>query len=195
MALVIPNSADIQKRITMPAAIDISGSRYGRLVAVQRVGTSVHGRSIWSFVCDCGNSYRGDPSAVKSGKAASCGCLRQETGPHTARKYADKIAASMTVHGHAKKRSTEYAIWTAMRQRCANPKNKDYSEYGGRGITVSTRWNRFEIFLQDMGPRPSDAHSLDRKNNSGPYSPDNCRWATHSQQANNRRPRRIKLRS
>lgn len=84
----------------------------------------------------------------------------------------------------------EYRIWIALRNRCTNPKNKLFCYYGARGITVSPEWNTFEIFLADMGPRPSPRHSIDRKNVNGPYAADNCYWATPREQANNRRTNR-----
>ena len=83
--------------------------------------------------------------------------------------------------------SPEYYSWANMRQRCLNPRRKDYSYYGGRGITVCDRWSLFENFLEDMGLKPSSLHQLDRENNSLSYSPDNCRWATKSEQMANRR--------
>lgn len=81
----------------------------------------------------------------------------------------------------------EYVAWWSMRQRCNNPKREDYYLYGGRGITVCARWNKFKDFLADMGPKPTRQHSLDRQNNHKGYGPENCRWATPKQQNRNRR--------
>ena len=88
---------------------------------------------------------------------------------------------------HGKSETREYAAWTAMRERCRNPKAHNYRWYGGRGIRVCERWDSFENFLADMGERPK-GHSIDRKENDGDYEPGNCRWATKSEQSNNRRP-------
>ena len=92
-------------------------------------------------------------------------------------------------HGFARpgKEAPEYRAWAALRNRCSNPNHDAYKNYGGRGIKVCERWNDFLAFLEDMGPRPSPKHSIDRINNDGNYEPDNCRWATRSEQCRNMR--------
>lgn len=152
------------------------GVRYGRLIVTEILREN--GKTYAKCICDCGGSALRLIGGLRQGSTRTCGCARH---------YAH------VVHGNARvgKTTTEYRIWKAMRSRCETPTCPAYSNYGGRGIVVCERWGVFANFLADMGRRPSLQHSLDRINNDGPYSPDNCRWATKVQQGRNSRKNRL----
>ena len=153
---------------------DLTGLRFGRLCVVRLSGRR-NRSALWECVCDCGHTIVALGSNLRSGSTASCGCLKSE---HNRRTW--------TTHGHSAANSPEYESWTAMRARVAAKNGQRAIDYGMRGITVCERWGSFEHFLADMGLRPPRT-SLDRINNDGIYEPSNCRWATDSEQAANRR--------
>lgn len=149
---------------------------FGRWSVLRFVGRNARGTPYWLCRCVCGTERATQQSGLISGGSISCGCLK-----------VDATRKRCTTHG--KSRIPEYAIWNSMVQRCYCKKVMGYCNYGGRGITVCSRWRRsIDAFLEDMGPRPSPKHQIDRfPDNNGNYEPGNCRWVTGKQNCNNRR--------
>ncbi len=160
---------------------DLTGKRFARLTAVKPVQLEKNGKSVmaWQCRCDCGNKVTVVTVRLRNGDVKSCGCLKVDTA----------IAIGHANRTHGDQESPEYRAWVAMRNRCNNPNHQMWRLYGGSGVKVCKRWNKYENFLADMGRKPSPKHSLDRYPNCyGDYKPSNCRWATLNEQNGNRRP-------
>jgi len=154
-------------------------TRYERLTVIAEAPTH-KGRRYARCNCVCGTQRDILVSSLKRGLIKSCGCLRIEL-------------AAQKNRTHGKKRSREYETWKRIIQRTTNPNNPDYPLYGGRGVSVCERWRHsFEHFFSDMGPRPSNRHSIDRyPDMNGNYAPGNCRWALPVEQSRNTRRTRF----
>lgn len=149
------------------------GQRFGCLTIIGAAGVDDRGRSHWIVRCACGNErVRRSDALNRSGARCS----------HQLRSAEVKRPRERS----AEARTPEYGVWCGMRNRCRNPKNKDFPRYGGRGIKVCERWESFKNFLADMGQVPAPGLTIDRINNDGNYEPGNCRWATRLQQVLNR---------
>jgi len=146
---------------------------YGRLtvLSIKRIKNKQHA----VCACSCGAKKRFRLNHVTSGRTTSCGCYKRES-------------AALRNSTHNMSKSKEYLAWRNLRSRCSNPKDKSFCDYGGRGISVCEEWDRdFQAFYNDMGPAPSCNHSIERVDVNGPYSKDNCVWATAIDQARNKR--------
>jgi len=159
-----------------PKFIDLTGQIFNRLTVIKRTQNDKNRTTRWICKCICGNISIVRGTSLKNGRTQSCGCLNRE---YLAKKRTKIYNLSKT---------PEYAAWGSMLNRCFNPKNKAFKNYGGRGIAVCEEWKtNFLTFYCQMGERPSPKHSIDRIDNESDYTLNNCRWATQTEQANNNR--------
>lgn len=155
--------------------IDMTGVVSGLLTVLKLHGSSFELGSLWECSCLCGGSIIVSTRQLRTGhNGYSCGCAKRPR-------------KKKTIKTHGKCKTEEFSIWKAMRMRCQNQNNSAFSYYGGRGIKVCDKWQKFENFFEDMGLRPSKLHTIDRINVNGNYEPSNCRWATPAQQNSNKR--------
>lgn len=156
----------------MANAKDYTGMKFNMLTALRR--NDVDGVIRWDCQCECGQIINARMSNIVTGSTMSCGCWRVKN-----------VGDRQRTHGES--RTPDYYVWSGIKKRCLNPDAHNYAQYGGKGIDVSDEWkDSFETFKNDMGPRPSPQHSVERRNNKKGYSADNCYWATPVEQANNR---------
>lgn len=157
------------------SVVDIAGKVFGRLKVLGFSHTE-KGRSKWLCKCRCGNEVTLVGKDIKNGNTSSCGCLVIEN-------------AKGLNKSHGMTETPEYNIYMLMKARCNKPNDRQWKNYGGRGIKICKRWNSFEQFFKDMGERPGKGYSIERLNNNKGYCKANCVWATTKQQARNKRGR------
>lgn len=164
----------------MSKVLDLTGQRFGRLTAIERVGSNKRRQSLWSCKCDCGSIVVVVGTELNCGHIKSCGCTRRE-----------KLIAYNKIHKktHGMRYTRLYREWRSMINRCSCESWRDYKNYGGRGIAVCKEWqDNFMAFCEwALANGYDDSLSLDRIDVNGNYEPSNCRWATLKQQANNTR--------
>lgn len=161
----------------------IAGDRFDRLVVLADAGMISNGKAMQKASlcrCDCGVEKVVGNYKLKSGRTKSCGCIAIESRRN------NKGAPLRHGHSSGGKLSPTYKSWFAMIQRCENPNNNRYADWGGRGIKVCEEWHKFDAFLADMGERP-EGMTIDRINVDGNYEKANCRWADRFTQAANKR--------
>ncbi len=163
----------------MGKLIDLTGQRFGRLVVIERAKNQKNGHARWVCRCDCGKTITTNGYDLRSGHTRSCGCI-----------YIETLKKRSITHGLRKTKL--YSVWGSMKDRCNHPSDKSFPRYGGRGITVCEEWRNDFLTFYDwaISHGYQDGLSIDRIDNDGPYSPENCQWVTATVQNNNKRSNR-----
>jgi hypothetical protein len=161
----------------MIALVDLTGKKFGRWTVLE-IGESIKGQRRWKCRCECGVFLDVMGGSLRSGLSKSCGCLSREL-----------TRERLTVHGMTD--DPLFKVWKGMLSRCSNQNGKGFKNYGGRGIKVCARWRDFQAFFADMSPGYVKGLTIERKDNDGDYSPDNCEWIAKSLQSKNRRSVRL----
>jgi len=161
---------------------DLTGQKFGKLLALEYAGKDRNNLALWNCVCDCGTHKIVRPNDLRKGSVQSCGCLNKAQNQSGSRRFR-----------HGLSRARIYWTWNHMRQRCNNPKNRDYRYYGERGIAVCQDWNKFEDFYTwAMASGYQDDLTIERKDVNGNYEPGNCTWIPLNEQYKNKRSPTIK---
>lgn len=180
----------------MGAFVDLTGRRFGKLLVTKKHQKLLSGRVAWECLCDYGNLTITMSNSLLRGKTQSCGCIRKKNA--ALQSFTAGVARGIQLSKHRKCGERLYNVWKGMRDRCHNPNNKSYMDYGGRGIAVCDEWNDYLVFRKWAYENGYDENApygtctIDRIDVNSNYEPKNCRFTDSIQQANNRRPRRKK---
>lgn len=164
----------------MPSKNELVGKKFGKLAVIKLVGSNQHNKQVWLCKCECGTQKVVVGSSLKSGNTKSCGCLQR-----------DSVISRNFLHGSANTRL--YKTWLGMKRRCYNQNDKDFHNYGGRGILICEDWiNDFANFQKwSLNNGYSDDLTIDRIDNNQGYNPENCKWSTRKEQMRNVRYNKI----
>lgn len=159
--------------------IDLTGKRFGRLTVIRQDGNTKNGSAKWLCICDCGNHKTIKGVNLRNGQTTSCGCYQKEQVMRFGNVY-------KPTHGHSRERL--YRVWKSMLHRCLSVHSSSYDSYGGRGIKVCEEWREYDVFKEwALNNGYSEGLSIDRIDVNGNYCPDNCKFSTTKEQANNKR--------